>query len=504
MSTFAITGKNLTLDILRDVAHKKTKVTLAPVAKKHMIQSLECVHRWTKNGKIIYGLNTGFGRLSDVRIDNGKNKTLQLNLIRSHACGVGSALSEPEVRAVILLRAQVLARGYSGVRPLIVEMLLKLLNKNIVPVIPQKGSVGASGDLAPLAHLALVLVGEGEVFYASQRMPSQKAFRLAKISPIELLGREGLSLINGTQVMTALSAHTILRTRRLLTLFDVASALSLEASLGSRSPFHPAIHKLRPHEGQKIVAKNMWNLTQNSKIQKSHAECHKIQDSYSFRCIPQVHGSSREAWAFAKKCVETELNSVTDNPLIFSDENLCLSGGNFHGQILSQAMDFLSIALATLVNISERRIEKLLDPSFSGLSAFLATKEGLESGLMLAHVTAAALASQNKVLAHPASVDTIPTSGNKEDHVSMGVHAALKAHEILDNAENVLAIEFLAASQGLELRRPLMTSPILEKVMSLIRSKIPPITQDRIFSKDIETLKTLFPDIFSCVQGRVQ
>ncbi len=502
MPSFFINGKNLTLDILRDIAHKKIKVSLDKTTKKHMMESFACVQRWTQEGKIIYGLNTGFGRLSDVKIDNGQNKALQLNLIRSHACGVGPAFSEPETRAIMLLRAQVLASGYSGVRPLIVETLLALLNKNVIPVIPQKGSVGASGDLAPLAHLALTLVGEGEVFYRSKKIPASKALSLAHISPVQLLGREGLALINGTQVMTALGAQNILKTEQLLTLCDIASALSLEACLGSRMAFHPAIHTLRPHSGQIQVAKNLWRLTQNSKIQKSHKDCNKIQDSYSFRCIPQVHGSSRDAWAFAKKCIETELNSVTDNPLIFVKEDFCLSGGNFHGQVLSQAMDFLSIALATLVNISERRIEKLLDPTFSGLPTFLAHKEGLESGLMLAHVTAAALASQNKVLAHPASVDTIPTSGNKEDHVSMGVHAALKAKEILSNAEDVLAIELLAASQGIEFRRPLITSPVLEKVMAMIRKKIPPITQDRIFSKDIQEMKTLFPDILSQAQDK--
>ena len=484
MSAFNLTGSPLTLQKLEEIVYHNTSVSLGPSAQTQMEKSQKLLEKWRKRKKTIYGFNTGFGSLSDVKIKDQDLLALQKNLVRSHACGVGAPFSEEEVRAIVLIRANSLAKGYSGVRPLLVTKLLELLNKKVIPSIPQKGSVGASGDLAPLAHLALALIGEGE-------------FLKGKIAPIELQGREGLALINGTQVMAALSALNILQAQKLALLFDIASALSLEAVEGSRKPFHAHLHSIRPHQGQKEVAQRLWRLTEKSKIQEKHKECAKVQDSYSFRCIPQVHGSSQDALFFVQKIIETELNSVTDNPVIFTEEELWISGGNFHGQYLSQAMDFLSIAMTTMVNISERRIEKLLDPQFSGLPPFLANHEGLESGLMLAHVTASSLASYNKDLSHPASVDTIPTSGNKEDHVSMGVHAALKAKEILNNAEDVLAIEFLAASQGIELRRPLTTSPLLEKVMSVIRSQIPPITQDRIFSKDILKIKTLYVDILS-------
>ena len=486
-STFFLDGKNLSLDIFEKICAKKLRVSLHPTAEKKMMQSHALLDQWLKKGEIIYGLNTGFGSLSDVKINASQNELLQLNLIRSHACGVGDLLTEEETRALILLRAQVLACGHSGVRPLIVKKLLELLNRNIYPYIPQKGSVGASGDLAPLAHLALVLIGEGKILNHTS------------FSPLKLSGREGLALINGTQLMAALSALNILKAHQLFKLFDIAAAMSLEAVQGSRMPFYADLHALRPHPGQKEVAKTIWNLTQHSKIQENHKNCDKVQDSYSFRCIPQVHGSSKDALLFAKKIIETEINSVTDNPIIFPKHKKSISGGNFHGQYLSQAMDFLSIAATTLVNISERRIEKLLDPKFSGLPACLAAQEGLESGLMLTHVTAAALASQNKVLSHPSSIESIPTSGNKEDHVSMGITAAFKAKEILKNAQEVLAIEFLAASQGIYYRRPLTTSPSLEKIHSIIRTQVPPIKKDRIFSKDIAMIKTLFPKILSAI-----
>ena len=484
MNSFVLTGSNLTLQKLEEIVYHNTSVSLSPFAQTQMEKSLKLLEKWRKEKKIIYGFNTGFGSLSDVKIKDQDLLTLQKNLVRSHACGVGLPFSEEEVRAIVLVRANSLAKGYSGVRPLLVTKLLELLNKNVIPLIPQKGSVGASGDLAPSAHLALALVGEGE-------------FLKGKIAPIEIQGREGLALINGTQVMAALSALNILKAQKLALLFDIASALSLEAVEGSRKPFHAHLHSIRPHRGQKEVAQRLWKLTEKSKIQDKHKECAKVQDAYSFRCIPQVHGSSLDALVFVQKIIETELNSVTDNPVIFTEEELWISGGNFHGQYLSQAMDFLSIAMTTLVNISERRIEKLLDSKFSGLPPFLAKNEGLESGLMLAHVTASSLASYNKVLSHPASTDTIPTSGNKEDHVSMGVHAALKAREILSHAEDVLAIELLAARQGIELRRPSKTSPDLEKVMAILEKEIPPITKDRVFSKDILKIKTLYSKILS-------
>lgn len=501
---FKISSVPLTLTHLERIAHGYLKVTLDPLAQNKMIKNMELLDQWIDGGETIYGVNTGFGALSDKKISPDKMGLLQLNLIRSTCAGVGPLFSEPEVRAIMLLRASVLARGYSGVRPIIAKTLIDFLNKNLIPVIPQKGSVGASGDLAPLAHLALSLIGEGEVIYNSRRLSGHIALRKAKIKPLRLEGREGLALINGTQVMTAISALNVIKTGRLLQLFDIASALSLEAIQGSRKPFDADIHVLRPHKGQQIVAKNIWKLVQNSSIQKHHEFCGKVQDSYSFRCIPQVHGSSRDAAEFSKRIVETELNAVTDNPLFFTTQKKWLSGGNFHGQYLSQAMDFLSIALSTLVNISERRIEKLLDPRFSNLPPFLVKNSGISSGLMIAHVTVAALASENKVLSHPASTDTIPTSANKEDHVSMGVHAALKAKEIIENATSVIAIELLAASSGIEFLRPLKTSPHLEKVMSIIRKKVPPIHEDRVFTKDIEAIKQLFGEILNSLKGSVE
>ncbi len=488
MTNFSI-GTPLSLDIFKKVTYDHLTVTLDPATEKKMTQSEELLAQWIKEKKTIYSVNTGFGVLSDQKISPEKLRELQLNLIRSHSVGVGSYFSEEEVRGIMLLRAKGLAHGYSGVRPITVKTLLEFLNQNIIPAIPKKGSVGASGDLAPLAHLALCLMGEGEF----QNHP--------KSSPpiLKLQGREGLALINGTQVMTAIGALNIIRMERLLHLFDIAGALSIEASLGSKSPFDPDIHRLRPHSGQMKVAKKIWKLFEKSEIQKSHENCGKIQDPYSFRCIPQVHGSCFNAYEFSKKIVETEMNSVTDNPIFFTEQKKWVNGGNFHGQYLSQAMDFLSIALSTMVNISERRIEKLLDPKFSSLPPFLIQDAGISSGLMIAHVTAAALASENKVLSHPASVDTIPTSGNKEDHVSMGVHSALKAKEILDNAETVLAIEFLAGAQGIEFRRPLKTSPHLEKIMTVIRKHIPPITKDRVFSFDIQKIKSLFDPLYHVI-----
>lgn len=480
---YSLNGKFLSLGHLKKVVFEYTQVSLSPEASKKMLQSKTLLDQWIKDDRTIYGLNTGFGIMSDIRISNGDIERLQHNLIRSHACGVGAPFSEIETRAILLLKAHTLSLGHSGVRPLLVKKLLEYLNSNSLPYIPKKGSVGASGDLAPLAHLGLSVIGEG------------KLIKGKKQSPLLLQGREGLALVNGTQVMCALSALNVLKATDLFGLFDIASALSLEGSLSSRMPFYPRLHDLRPHPGQKTVAKKLWALTSNSKIQDSHKDCSKIQDSYSFRCIPQVHGIGRDTLSHVQSIVETELNSVTDNPIILTKEKKYIGGGNFHGQYLSCAMDFLAIATSSLVNISERRIEKLMDPKFSQLAPFLSAHEGLESGLMLAHVTASALASQNKVLSHPASVDTIPTSGNKEDHVSMGVHAALKAKEILENAENVLAIEFLAARQALELRRPLRSSPALEKVMDILSASVPPITKDRVFSKDIETIKTLFPKI---------
>ncbi|OGQ13664.1 MAG: histidine ammonia-lyase [Deltaproteobacteria bacterium RIFCSPHIGHO2_02_FULL_40_11] len=496
MKSIFITGNNLTFQDFENICYRNQPVRLHPKAKKNVEKNLALLESWKKENKKIYGLNTGFGILSDKQISNTQTQELQENLIRSHSCGVGPLFSKPEVRGILLLRAHVLASGYSGVRPKVIELLLHCLNKNILPVIPQKGSVGASGDLAPLAHLALALIGEGEVFYKDHRMPSQKAFQKEKIKPLTLQGREGLALINGTQVMTAVGLLNLFQAKKLSYLFDVAAALSLDACFGSRKAYLPRVHQLRPHVGQIETAKNIYQLTQNSPIQAAHKNCGRVQDAYSFRCVPQVHGSIKDTLHYVEKILKTEMNSVTDNPLFFTKEKMWVSAGHFHGQYLGHAMDYLSIAFTTLCHISERRIEKLFDPQFSGLPTCLSPNEGLNSGLMLAHVTAAALTSENKVLSHPASVDTIPTSGNKEDHVSMGTHAALKAKEILENTKNILAIEFLSATQGIFYRRPLKTSPVLESVIKIIRKKVPPITKDRVFSKDIEAIKLLLDEIY--------
>jgi histidine ammonia-lyase len=417
---------------------------------------------------------------------------------------VGPHFNEVETRGIMLLRAHVLVQGYSGVRIALVQIILDCLNKGVLPVIPVKGSVGASGDLAPLSHLALTLVGEGEAYLNNVKMSSKAALKKAGIKPILLEGREGIALINGTQVMATIGALNVIRAKKLLKLFDTAASLSLEACFGSRHPYESIVHDLRPHTGQKQVAKNIWALTANSTIQKTHKDCSRVQDAYSFRCVPQVHGSVRDTVAYVEKIITTELNSVTDNPLFFTKENKSISGGNFHGQYLAHAMDYLAISMTTLSAISERRIEKLFDPHFSGLPTCLAPNPGLDSGLMLAHVTAAAVTSENKVLSHPASVDTIPTSSNKEDHVSMGTHAAVKAKEVLKNARTVLAVELLSASQGIEYRRPLKTSAHLEKVMKVIRKKIPKITKDRQFGLDIKKMKTLFNEISDQVSGLIQ
>ena len=490
-----LTGKDLSLTHFKQIVFDHEKVRLSPQAEKKMSASLQQLLKHLEQEDLIYGVNTGFGALSDKKIPKSSFSALQENIILSHSAGVGPLFSGPEVRAIVLLRANVLARGHSAVRPLVVKTLIHSLNANIRFPIPKKGSVGASGDLAPLSHLALTLIGKGK---------GRSLLKRAGIKPLRLEAREGIALVNGTQVMAAIGALNILASDDILKLFDVSAAMSLEVVQGSQKAFDSDLHALRPHPGQGVVAKNVWKLLSGSGIQKNHEGCGRVQDPYSFRCIPQVHGSSRDAFLFAKKIIETEINAVTDNPLFFPDKKKWISGGNFHGQYLSQAMDFLAIGLTTLANISERRIEKLLDPKFSHLAPFLSKSAGLSSGLMIAHVTSAALASENKVLSHPASVDTIPTSGNKEDHVSMGVHAALKAQDILENVKNILAIEFLAAYQGLSLLRPLKTSPVLEKVYSALSQKISPIHKDRIFSTDIENIKTLFPKILDVVRNMVQ
>lgn len=477
-----ITGKNLTTKSFADVVFRHEPVRLAPSARRAMLRSNATVQRLVEHDEPVYGVNTGVGKLSDQRIPHDEIRQLQLNLIRSHACGVGDPLDEADTRAVMLLRANVLAAGYSGVRPVIVETLLAMLNKNILPVIPCRGSVGASGDLAPLAHLALVLVGEGKTH--DGRRPKA----------IQLEAKEGISLVNGTQVMCALGLLALLRCENLADTADVAGALSLDGLRGTPVAFDSRIHVLRPFDGQRRVATNLRRLMAGSEIRESHRDAKtdpRIQDQYSLRCMPQVHGAVRDALDHVARVTLVEMNAATDNPMVFAESGEILSGGNFHGQPVAIAADFLAIAAAELGSISERRTERLVNPALSGLPAFLAREGGLHSGLMMAHVTAAALASESKTLAHPASVDSIPTSAGKEDHVSMGPTAAWKAARVVENASRVLAIELLAACEALDFRRPLRSSAPLEAVHALVRTRVPAHGHDRPLSPEIEALAEL-------------
>jgi histidine ammonia-lyase len=443
------------------------------------------VERACRDGRQIYGVNTGFGHLARVRIDDDKLEELQLNLIRSHCAGVGDPLPERVVRAILALRANCLVRGHSGLRLATVERLCAMLRRRIHPVIPSQGSVGASGDLAPLAHLALTLIGEGEVFLDGRRMAAAAALRKTGLAPLRLQAKEGLALINGTQVMSAIGLLALLSAERLCVAADLIGAMSVEALLGSHRAFDREIHDARPQPGQRRSAANLRKLLRGGQIEKSHADCGRVQDCYSLRCIPQVHGAVRDALGYVRGVLECEVNASTDNPMVFAGSGRLLSGGNFHGQPVSLALDHLGTAVCSLGTISERRIERLVNPDLSGLPAFLAHDPGLHSGFMIAQVTAAALVSENKVLAHPASVDTIPTSAAKEDHVSMGAHAARKARSIVDHVRTVLAIELLCAGQALDLRRPLKAAEAVEAGRAALRRRIPHLSRDRVLAGDI-------------------
>jgi histidine ammonia-lyase len=459
-----------------------------------MAASHAVIRRASAGDEPVYGVNTGFGKLADQRIPAADIRQLQLNLVRSHAAGVGEPLTREETRGVLLLRANVLARGHSGVRPLVAESLLTLLNRDILPVIPCRGSVGASGDLAPLAHLALVLIGEGTATVGSRSLPGRAALARAGLKPLQLEAKEGLSLVNGTQAMLALGLLALRRSERLLDTADVAGALSLEALMGTPVAFDQRIHRLRPYLGQAAVAANLRALVRDSEIRTSHLSCPRVQDAYSLRCMPQVHGAVRDALDHVRATLSTEINSVTDNPLVFADRNEVLSGGNFHGQPLGLVLDYLAIAMTELASIAERRIERLINPEYGDLPPFLSPHPGLNSGFMIAQVTAAALASENKVLSHPASVDSIPTSGNREDHVSMGMGSALKLKQILTNTEHILAIELLCAAQGVEFHRPLRPGVGSVGAMKLIRRLVPRLEGDRPLAPDIEKIRTLVAD----------
>jgi histidine ammonia-lyase len=497
--TFLIGGAQpLTLDLIAEVARRGCRVGLDPEARRRMDAAREVVDRIERAGDAapaVYGVNTGFGFLADVRISAVEVRALQRNLIRSHAAGVGAPLPEPVVRAMMLLRAEVLARGHSGVRTSVCELLVEMLNRGVHPIVPSKGSVGASGDLAPLAHLAMVVMGEGEALVDGKSLPGGDALRAVGLSPIELAAKEGISVVNGTQCMTALGGLALIDCLDAVLCADVIGALSLEALKGTPRAFDPRIQAARPHPGQAASARNLLRLLEGSGIVESHRDCGKVQDAYSLRCMPQVHGASRDALGYARGVLEIEAASATDNPLVFADENEMVSGGNFHGQPVALALDFAGIAVAELANIAERRIEQMVNPYLSsGLPAFLSPQSGLNSGYMMAQVTAAALVSENKILAHPASVDSIPSSAGREDHVSMGVHAADKLARIVDNVRNVLAIELLCAAQGVDLRAPFRPNAALSAAHEVVRGKVPHLETDRPVYTDVAAVRRMIDD----------
>jgi histidine ammonia-lyase len=484
----------LSIADLAAVARDGVQVELTQEARRRIRASRQLIDRWVAEERSVYGVTTGFGALSDVAISRRDTRRLQQNILMSHAAGVGRPLDPHTVRAVMALRIKDMARGHSGIRLETVEHLVELLNRGVCPVVPEKGSVGASGDLAPLAHLALVLIGLGEAWFDGEQLSGAEALKRSGLAPIQLEAAEGLALVNGTQVMTAIGALALHDACRLAKLIDVAAAMSLEVLMGSRTEFNPRIHAVRPHPGQAAAARNMDRIVQESEIITSHKDCFRIQDAYTLRCSPQVHGASRDAIGFVQRVIETEMNASTNNPLFFAEEQDFLLGGNFHGQPVGLALDFLCMAAAELANISERRVERLVNPKLSGLPAFLVKDGGLNSGLMIAQYTAAALVSENKVLCHPASVDSIPTSANKEDHVSMGTIAARKSRQVVDNSRDVVAIELLCAAQALDLFTNLKPGKGTRAAYEAIRGAIPHLETDRILSADIARMQRLITD----------
>ncbi len=503
MTSLMIHGSDLTLEDLGQVACRRRPVVLPDTARQRVDAARAVVDQLVRDDRLAYAITTGVGKLSDVRISPAQNRGLQVNLVRSHAVGVGLPLSGEETRAMMLLRANSLAKGHSGVRTAVIHQLCELLNRGVHPVVPSQGSVGASGDLAPLAHLALVLIGEGEAVFADRRMSGAEALRLAQIEPLVLEAKESISLINGTQAMLAVGALALLEAETLADTADALGALSLDALRGTDAAFDERIHAARPHAGQVKTAANLRRLLAGSQIRASHRDCGRVQDAYSLRCMPQVHGAVRDTLEFCRRTFTVEMNSAVDNPLVFlkqgglkeDAEGDILSGGNFHGEPLAFALDYLAIALCALAGISERRIERLVNPSLNeGLPPFLAADAGLNSGFMMPQVTAAALVSENKVLAHPASVDSITTSGNKEDYVSMGMGAALKLKQVVANTRNVLAIEACAAAQAIDFLAPLETSEPLRRVHAAIRKASPTITEDRSLAPDIARIAALLQE----------
>lgn len=490
MKKVIIDGNSLTIEDFVNVVRRGYIVEMSEEAVKKVEKSRSMVDKYVDEGKVVYGITTGFGKFSDVMISKSETKELQRNLIISHSCGVGDPFDEEVVRGVMLLRANALSKGFSGIRLSTLSTLIEMLNKGVHPVIPEKGSLGASGDLAPLAHMVLVMLGEGEAYYKGERMPGNKAMELANITTVELTSKEGLALINGTQVMTSVGALALYDGMNLSKMADIAAALTAESLNGIVTAYDKKVHEVRPHNGQINTAKNLLKLLEKSNMTTVQGEL-RVQDAYSLRCLPQIHGASKDAINYVKEKVDIEINSATDNPLIFGEEDQVISGGNFHGQPMALSFDFLGIALAELANVSERRIERMVNPALSGLPAFLVEKGGINSGFMIVQYAAAALVSENKVLAHPASVDSIPSSANQEDHVSMGTIAARKARSILDNARKVIAMELLSAVQAIDLRGNKGLGEGTKIAYDLIREQTPKIEDDIIMYKEINKCEEL-------------
>ncbi len=497
MKKFIIDGNSITVDSLYEMAHTEGTFSISEAANEKVQKSRNYIESRIKNGEVMYGVNTGFGAFSSVRISDSEIEELQKNLIRSHSVGLGDLFTKTQSKAMMILRANALARGHSGVRVDVIEKILEFLNKDLIPVIPQQGSVGASGDLAPLSHLALALIGEGEVWGGD----------LKGVTPLILKAKEGLSLINGCQVMTAVGLLALFEARDLLKISDISGAMSIEGLRGSRKPFDPLIAQTRPHAGEAPTARNLLKvLGEKSEISESHAvNDPRVQDAYSLRCMPAVHGAAKMSINYAIKILETEANSSTDNPLVFANEGKILSCGNFHGMPVAHAMDFAAISISSLASISHERISKFISTQMSELPPFLASNGGLNSGHMIVQVASASLVSENKVLAHPASVDSMPTSAEKEDHVSMGTIAARKFTQVVKNAQYVFALEFLAATQALDLLLPLKPSAGVKVAYDEIRKEVPYAKVDRIFSKDVEKIKAMIlqRNLLSQVESKV-
>ncbi len=494
MQSIAIDKQQLTLADVVAIARQGVRVDASSQGEQRVEKARQLISKWVKEKKVIYGITTGFGALCNVPISESDTRILQNKIIMSHASGVGAPLPEDVVRAVMAVRLHDLFMGYSGCSITTLQYLMAFLNQGLTPVVPEKGSVGSSGDLAPMAHLGLVLLGKGEAFYQGRRISGAQALKKIGLSPISLSAGEGLALINGTQVMTGIAALVVHDAIRLAKLADIACAMSLEVLMGSNSEFDPRIHQIRPHPGQIASAGNMLRLTSDSDIIRSHEGCARVQDAYTLRCSPQIHGASKDAVVHARNVVDIEINASTTNPLIFTDTQEFRLGGNFHGQPIAMAADYLSMGIAELGNVSERRIERLVNPQLSELPAFLIKNGGLNSGFMIAQYTAAALVSENKVLAHPACVDSIPTSANKEDHVSMGTIAIRQCREILDNVEHVLAVELLCAAQAYDLiteEKKMVGGKGTRLAYQVIRDKVPFLAEDRELSLDIEKIVAL-------------